>query len=96
MQLRVDNSALFAAAMQRSAWTVWNALQFGFTLLWTAARISFVLCLRALTGNIRGRFGGPLPVRGAGAATDAATSRSRPMQRRRRCSAGRIERSWQR
>lgn len=70
MQLRVDNSALFAAAMQRSAWTAWNALQFGFILLWTAARISFALCLRALTGNIRVRFGDPLPVRSAGAAVD--------------------------
>lgn len=53
MQTRVDNSALFTAAMRRLAWAAWNALQFGFTLLWTAAWISLALCLRGLTGNRR-------------------------------------------
>jgi 1-acyl-sn-glycerol-3-phosphate acyltransferase len=73
MQLRVDNRGLLAAAMQRWTWVGWNALQFGFTLLWTAAWISLALCLVALTRRrdwalrMAARAWAPGLLRGAGA-----------------------------
>lgn len=53
MQLRAETTPLAAAALQRLAWAGWNALQFGFTLLWTAAWISLALCVVALGGRRR-------------------------------------------
>src|SRR6478736_3231017 len=42
----------------RAAWLVFNALQFAFTLAWTAAGITLALAVRALTGSTRVPFVG--------------------------------------
>lgn len=41
------------ASLRRRLWTAFNALQFGFTALWTAAWISLALLLQALSGGGR-------------------------------------------
>lgn len=51
MQQRADNMEEAGSAARRLAWAAWNALQFGFTLCWTAAWISLALLVRLATGG---------------------------------------------
>lgn len=49
MQQRIDTMDEVALAARRLAWTGWNAIQFAFTLLWTAGWISLALLVLAIT-----------------------------------------------
>jgi 1-acyl-sn-glycerol-3-phosphate acyltransferase len=49
MEFRVDHHSAIAAVAQRWTWVAWNACQFVFTLLWTAAWIGLALGLLALS-----------------------------------------------
>ncbi|MGI8561396.1 MAG: hypothetical protein ACR2J7_08185 [Luteimonas sp.] len=49
MQLRVDNHSAITAIAQRWTWVAWNACQFVFTLLWTAAWVGLALGLLVLS-----------------------------------------------
>lgn len=53
MQTRADNPRPVAAVLDRVAWPACNALQFAFTLLWTAAWISAALLLLGVGGPRR-------------------------------------------
>ena len=53
MQQRIDTMDAFASDLRRLAWTAWNTLQFGFTLLWTAGWISLALLVLAITRDRR-------------------------------------------
>jgi 1-acyl-sn-glycerol-3-phosphate acyltransferase len=73
MQQRIDTMDEVASSARRLAWTAWNAIQFAFTLLWTAGWISLALLVLAVTRNrhwplrMAARCWAPGLLRGAGA-----------------------------
>ena len=49
----MDSIEFGPARMQRLAWAAANAVQFGFTLAWTAGLITIALLLWAVTGGLK-------------------------------------------